>query len=125
MKQLLATAPKQYKAGVLASPTLCLATALLAGILTSPATAAETSKQGASPAAGATIASVTYHPALNDDQRLVVKWTDREFRSFLDARTFDGWSDKEKAELETRLLDTLNGPHTREYYQAINSLAVL
>jgi RNA polymerase sigma-70 factor (ECF subfamily) len=62
---------------------------------------------------------------LNEDQRLVLEWTDRQFRSFFDARTFDGWSEKERAELETRLLDTLKGPQTREYYQAINTLAAL
>jgi hypothetical protein len=62
---------------------------------------------------------------LNDDQRQVLDWTDRQFRSFFDARTFDGWSEKERAELETRLLDTLKGPQTAEYYRAINSLGTL
>src|SRR5262245_13796006 len=62
---------------------------------------------------------------LNEDQRLVLEWTDRQFRGFFDARTFDGWSEKERADLETRLLDTLKGPQTREYYQAINTLAAL
>jgi hypothetical protein len=69
--------------------------------------------------------SPTDHAALNDDQRLVMQWTDRQFRSFFDARSFEGWSDKDRQELETRLLDTLKGPHSREYYQAINSLAAL
>jgi RNA polymerase sigma-70 factor (ECF subfamily) len=62
---------------------------------------------------------------LNDDQRAVLAWTDRQFRGFFDARTFDGWSDAERANLEKRLVDTLNGPVTREYYQAINTLAAL
>ena len=62
---------------------------------------------------------------LNEDQRLVLAWTDRQFRSFFDARTFKGWAEKERADLETRLLDTLKGPQTREYYQAINTLAAL
>jgi tRNA A-37 threonylcarbamoyl transferase component Bud32 len=62
---------------------------------------------------------------LNDDQRLVIEWTDRQFRSFFDARTFEGWSDRERSDLETRLIDTLKGPQTREYYQAINTLAAL
>jgi RNA polymerase sigma-70 factor (ECF subfamily) len=62
---------------------------------------------------------------LNEDQRLVLAWTDQQFRNFFDARTFDGWAEKERADLETRLLDTLKGPQTREYYQAINTLAAL
>ena len=62
---------------------------------------------------------------LNEDQRLVLAWTERQFRSFFDARSFDGMSADEQANLETRLLDTLNGPLTREYYQAINTLAAL
>jgi RNA polymerase sigma-70 factor (ECF subfamily) len=62
---------------------------------------------------------------LNDDQRLVLDWTDRQFRGFFDQRSFVGWSSQERAELESRLLDTLKGPETREYYQAINTLAAL
>jgi HEAT repeat protein len=62
---------------------------------------------------------------LNADQRRVLEWTDRQFRSFFDQRTFAGWSDKEKADLEAKLLDALKGPRTRDYYVAINSLAAL
>ncbi len=62
---------------------------------------------------------------LNDDQRAVLEWTDRQFRSFFDARTFDGWSIEERAKLEQRLMDALNGPRSIEYYHAINTLAVL
>jgi RNA polymerase sigma-70 factor (ECF subfamily) len=62
---------------------------------------------------------------LNDDQRLVLDWTDRQFRGFFDQRSFVGWSSQERADLESRLLDTLKGPETREYYQAINTLAAL
>lgn len=62
---------------------------------------------------------------LNDDQRAIVEWTDRQFRSFFDARSFEGWSAEERANLEKRLIDALSGPHSREYYQAINSLAAL
>ena len=68
---------------------------------------------------------VAFGSRLNEDQRLVLEWTDRQFRSLFDARTFDGWADKERIDLETRLLDTLKGPQTREYYQAINTLAAL
>ena len=63
--------------------------------------------------------------SLNADQKTVLDWTDRQFRSFFDARTFDGWAPQERASLEGRLLDTLKGPITREYYQAINTLAAL
>jgi hypothetical protein len=62
---------------------------------------------------------------LNAAQRRVLAWTDRQFRSFFDARTFDGWSANERTALETKWLDTLNGPVTRDYYVAINSLAAL
>jgi hypothetical protein len=62
---------------------------------------------------------------LNDDQRLVLGWTDRQFRSFFDARTFSSLSQKERTDLEARLLDTLKGPKNREYYEAINTLATL
>ncbi|MBA4148133.1 MAG: HEAT repeat domain-containing protein [Verrucomicrobia bacterium] len=62
---------------------------------------------------------------LNDDQRAILEWTDRQFRGFFDARTFNQISIEERAELETRLLDQLKGPHNRDYYTAINSLAAL
>ncbi len=62
---------------------------------------------------------------LNPEQQLIVDWTDRQFRSFLDARTFQGYSSEERAQLEIRLIDLMKGPHTREYYQGINTLAAL
>ncbi len=62
---------------------------------------------------------------LNGDQRAVLEWTDRQFRSFFDARTFDGWSADERASLEKRSIDGLSGPRSTEYYQAINTLAAL
>jgi hypothetical protein len=62
---------------------------------------------------------------LNEDQRLVAQWTDSKFRRFFDERTFNGWSEKERADLERRLIDALKGPRSDEYYQAINSLAAL
>jgi len=62
---------------------------------------------------------------LNEQQRLVLQWTERQFRGFFDRRTFDGWSEKERADLESKLLDTLKGPQTREYYQALSTLAAL
>lgn len=70
-------------------------------------------------------ASDTFLTLLNDDQRAVLAWTDRQFRSFFDARTFEGWSAEERAALEKKLMDALNGPRSTEYYQAINSLAAL
>ncbi|NOS72887.1 MAG: hypothetical protein HOP33_23550 [Verrucomicrobia bacterium] len=62
---------------------------------------------------------------LNDNQRAVLAWTDRQFRSFFDARSFDGWSDKERSDLETRLIESLKGPQTRDYFQAINTLGAM
>lgn len=62
---------------------------------------------------------------LNEDQAAVLNWTDRQFRSFFDGRNFEAWSAKERSDLETRMMDTLNGPLNREYYQAINTLAAL
>jgi tRNA A-37 threonylcarbamoyl transferase component Bud32 len=71
------------------------------------------------------VSSNAFGNLLNKDQRLVVQATDRQFRSFLDTRTFNGWSEKERADLERRLIDALKGPRSDEYYQAINSLAAL
>lgn len=62
---------------------------------------------------------------LNADQRAVLAWTDRQFRSYFDARTFAGWSDTERATLETKLIDSLKGPQSREYFQAINTLGAM
>ena len=71
------------------------------------------------------VVTADWQKRLNDSQRAVLAWTDRQFRSFFDQRTFAGRSEQERVDLEQRLLDTLNGPRTREYYQAINSLAAL
>ncbi|MGA2787033.1 MAG: protein kinase, partial [Verrucomicrobiota bacterium] len=62
---------------------------------------------------------------LNEDQHLVVQWTHRKFHGFLDERTFDGWSNNQRADLERRSIETLNGPRSDEYYKAINTLAAL
>ncbi|MGA3284296.1 MAG: protein kinase [Verrucomicrobiota bacterium] len=62
---------------------------------------------------------------LNEDQRLVAQWTDDRFRDLFDARTFDGWSNQERANLERRSLDALKGPHMQDYDRAINTLAAL
>jgi len=70
-------------------------------------------------------ASRDFSRLLNGDQRAVLEWTDRQFHSFFDERTFAGWSDKERTDLETRLIDSLKGPRNTEYYQAINTLAAL
>lgn len=70
-------------------------------------------------------AAETNAPPLNDDQRRIDEWTTRQFRSFLDNRTFAGWSQAERAALEKKSLDLLKGPHSREYYQAINTLGAM
>jgi serine/threonine protein kinase len=82
-------------------------------------------KQTPTTAAADLVRSNAFWNLLNEDQCLTVQATDRWFSSFLDARTFDGWSDKERAVLERRLIDALKGPHTSEYYQAISTLAAL
>ncbi len=95
-------------------------------------TAALTARAADSPSAPGTSAS-PHAPAatppaiapLSETQQRVLRWTERQFRSFLDHRTFAGWSPEERSGLELRLTDALSGPITREYYQAINSLAAL
>ena len=62
---------------------------------------------------------------LNDDQRAVLAWTDRQFKSFFDRRTFDGWLANEREALEKKSIDALSGPRSAEYFQAINTLAAL
>jgi hypothetical protein len=61
-----------------------------------------------------------------------MQWTDRRFSNLNDVRAFDGWSNKERADLERRSIDTLKGPkatlkgpRSDEYYQAINTLAAM
>jgi len=62
---------------------------------------------------------------LNEDQRAVLAWTDRQFRSYFDARTFAGWSESERTALETKSIDALKGPRSQDYYRAINTLGAL
>lgn len=69
--------------------------------------------------------TVTNGAPLNDDQQRIEAWTTRQFRGFFDNRTFAGWSQAERDTLETRSLDALNGPRSREYYLAINTLGAL
>ncbi len=64
-------------------------------------------------------------PKLNDEQRRVLAWTDRQFSSYFDSRTFEDWSVAQREELETKMLEALQGPPTREFYRAIGSLAAL
>ncbi|MGO8836891.1 MAG: protein kinase domain-containing protein [Limisphaerales bacterium] len=71
------------------------------------------------------VSSNAFGNLLNEDQRLVGQFTERKYQSFLDERTFDGWSNNERAGLERRLIDALKGPRSDEYFQAINSLAAL
>jgi len=77
------------------------------------------------PAAIDLVSSNTYWNLLNEDQRHMVQSTGRQFRSFFDARTFDGWSDNKRATLERRSIDTLKGPRATDYYKAISTLAAL
>ena len=76
-------------------------------------------------ASALTSAAETNAPPLNDDQRRIEEWTTRQFRSFFDNRTFVGWSKAEREALEAKTIDALNGPRSREYHQAINTLGAL
>jgi serine/threonine protein kinase len=62
---------------------------------------------------------------LNDDQRVAQQYITHKYERFSDGRNFSGWSNEERAALENRLLDTLKGPRSDDYYRAINSLAAL
>jgi serine/threonine protein kinase len=69
---------------------------------------------------------------LNEEQRVMLQWTDRKFKDFDDSRSFARWSNKDRADLEQHLIDTLTAPRPltkaprgNDYYQAINTLAAL
>jgi hypothetical protein len=94
-------------------------------LLTFKTAGAKAEVESKSTAMGASTDESANDTFLSEQQRLVLQWTERQFRSFFDRRTFEGLSEKERADLETKLLDTLKGPHTREYYQALCSLAAL
>jgi RNA polymerase sigma-70 factor (ECF subfamily) len=101
--------------------------------------------------AGAGAASAAVSSMLNAEQRQVLEWTERTFRPFFEARSFDDWPEARRTALETRLLErlkrgepraeaaeslgtqpsggslgTLNAEEPGEdYYRAISSLASL
>jgi len=81
--------------------------------------------QAEAPAQNAATEAQPVIPGLNADQKAVLEWTDRQFRSFFDRRDFAGWSQEERDKLEAGLLEVLQGPQTRQYFQAINSLGAL
>ncbi|HZQ48260.1 MAG TPA: protein kinase [Verrucomicrobiae bacterium] len=89
---------------------------LLAGIKQKPALAT---------AADNLASSNAFWNLLNDDQRDVVQYDNRKFHNYFDGRSFDGWPDKERADLEKRLIDTFKAPDSDDLYRAINSLAAL
>jgi len=76
-------------------------------------------------AAGASATEVPADQLLNEDQRAVLAWTDRQFRSYFDGRTFASWSETERSDLEAKYIDALKGPRSQEYYRAIGTLAAL
>lgn len=82
-------------------------------------------QQAEAPSQNTATASAPAIPGLNADQQAVLQWTDRQFRSFFDRRNFAAWSAEDRDKLEASLLDALQGPRSREYYQAINSLGAL
>ncbi|MCC7377718.1 MAG: Ig-like domain-containing protein [Verrucomicrobiales bacterium] len=95
-----------------------------AGSASTPAAATATPPPSPSPASP-TAAVPADLEKLNADQRAVLAWTDRQFRGFFDARNFEGWTEKDRADLESKAINTLSGPVNREYYQAINTLGAL
>ncbi|MHC4477274.1 MAG: HEAT repeat domain-containing protein [Planctomycetota bacterium] len=62
---------------------------------------------------------------LNEDQRVYMDWTQKTFGSTLDRSEYADLSDSAKAELEDKWIKVLEGPWTRKYYDAINSLAAI
>jgi len=62
---------------------------------------------------------------LNADQRLFVQVNEQQFQTLRETRDFTSWPQTERAELEQRMLETLKGPHTTEFYRAIGTLAAL
>ena len=62
---------------------------------------------------------------LNKDQRIIYDWTNSKFSNFLDNREFPALSKRERNKKELELIDTLKGPHTQDYYMAINTLGAL
>lgn len=62
---------------------------------------------------------------LNAEQRRFRDWTEQQFRSLLEGRTFAGWPEAERTGLESQLTNTLHAPQSPEYHTAINSLIAL
>ncbi len=105
---------------------LGVAALLVVAVLGLAALFVRTKRPPAPASAPASLAhSNTFWALLNPDQRLAAQGLDHRSQSFNDGRTFDGWPSRERADLERRLIDTLRGPHTTEFYQAINTLAAL
>ncbi len=71
------------------------------------------------------IDSNSFEALLNSDQRLVLNYINLKFKKYSDERTFVGWSSDDHSSLEQRMIDTIKGPRSDEYYQAINTLAAL
>jgi serine/threonine protein kinase len=76
-------------------------------------------------AAASLSSSNAFWASLNQDQRLIAQWTDTQFRNFDDRRTFEGWTQSERAQVEQRAMDALRGPVNDQYFQAISTLAAL
>ncbi len=71
------------------------------------------------------VQSNSFLALLNDDQRLVARYTAHKFHRYDDAREFEGWTEDQRTSLERRSLDIIKGPRSEELYQAINTLAAL
>lgn len=73
----------------------------------------------------ASSSTLSFTNLLNEDQLLAMQYVDHKYQRYFDRRTFNGLTDAERSNLEMRLIDTIKGPLSDEYYLAINSLAAL
>jgi hypothetical protein len=62
---------------------------------------------------------------LNESQRSFARSSEAQFQNLMDARTFDGWPARRRADLESRMMEALQGQDPTQHYQAIGTLAAL
>ena len=67
----------------------------------------------------------TFPDTLNEDQKLYMEWTEKQFADYLDQSEYVELSGSAKMELERRWIAILQGPPSRQYYNAINCLATI
>lgn len=67
----------------------------------------------------------TFPGTLNEGQKIYMEWTETYFASFLNRDKYARLSDSARQEMEQEWLKVLQGPWSREYYDAINCLAAI